>query len=139
MSEVIDEFSWLIKGYVGEWSKLFAQVSLCDATLSLPIVPLEQVSDLFSRDGQVLAVTRLKEGEVVIQCAKAFHLFVDGPIQVSQIDLWNLVLALQLEIVLQSNDVFEKLCKFEACGLIQAQVRLERVADITFTHASIDV
>ena len=139
MSEVIDEFAWLIKGYIGEWSQLFAQVSLCDATLSLPIVPLEQVSDLFSRDGQVLAVTRLKEGEVVIQCAKAFHLFVNRPIQVSQIDLWYLVLALQLEIVLQSDDVFEKLSKFETCGLIQAQVWLEGVADVTFTHASIHV
>ena len=119
-SEVIDEIAWLIKGYISEWSQLFAKVSLCDTPLSLSIMPLEQVSDLFSRDGQVLAVARLEKGEVVIQCAEAFHLFVNGPIQISQIDLRYLVLALQLEIVLKSNDVFEKLCKFETCGLIQA-------------------
>ena len=44
------ERDWLIELYIGKRSQFFAQVGLCDATLTLAIVSLKQVCDLFGRD-----------------------------------------------------------------------------------------
>ena len=102
----------VLKVYVLQGGQLFAQVCLGDAALALAVMTLEQVCDFFSRYGQVLAVARFKERKVVMQGTEALHFFVNGPVQVCQVDLRDLILALQFQVVLQPDDVFEELSEF---------------------------
>ena len=78
---------------------------------------LKQVSDLFCRDRQVLAIARLEESKIVVQRAEAFHFLVNGSVEICQVYLWDLILSLQLKVILQPDYVFKKLGKLKACGV----------------------
>ena len=102
----------VIELHLSDWSELLSQVALSDSALSLPVMPPEQVCYLLSRDRQVLAITRLEESEVVLQCTEAFHVDIDTCIQVYYVDLGDLVQPLELKLALQSDNFFHQVGEF---------------------------
>lgn len=71
--------------------------------------------------------------------AEAFHVGVDGAVQVGEVNLGDLVLTLQLQLVLQSDNVFEELSEFEPSALAEPEIWLKRVSNIALSHPPVHV
>ena len=52
-----------------------------------------------------------------MQGAESFHVSVNGAVQVTQVDLRDLVLSLKFELVFQAHHIFKELSKLESCLL----------------------
>ena len=79
----------------------------------------EKVSDLFRWNREIFAVTTLKELEVVMESAKAFHVSVYWSVEICEVDLRDLIHPLDFKFILKFDEVVKKLGKFVASGLAQ--------------------
>ena len=102
-------------------------------------MPFKQVSNCLGRYRKVLTVARFEECKVVMKGAKALHFAVNMPIQLFDVHLTDFVLALDLKLIFQPDQVVEHLRKLLARLGAEAKVGLERVADDTVVHATVNI
>ena len=79
--------------------QLPSQVRLGHASLSLTVVPFEEISYFLGAHRKFFWHKAFKEDEVVVKRAKTFHIDINRSEQVLGRDLLNLVLALLLQLV----------------------------------------
>ena len=91
--------------------EFFQECCLCNPSHLLLVMPLEQVVYLLGGHGQVLTVVILKEVVVVLERDEASLVPVHAPEAVPNVYLAQLVLPVQLKLVLQLQEVLEKLAK----------------------------
>ena len=60
----------------------------------MSIMSLKQIGDVFNRNWHSFTVALFKKDEIVVEIAIAFHVFIDGAVQISFVYLGYLELPL---------------------------------------------
>ena len=117
--------------------QLLTKIGFGNASHSLPIMSPKQIGYVFNRNWHSFTVALFEKYEIVVQTTIAFHVPIDGAVQIRKVYLGYLELPLWLEFVLKTDYVVKELSELVPCLFRKTKVGLYGVADLELTHLTV--